>query len=70
MRRPQELRAGGRVGRPAAHDDCGAPRLGTLDVLVQCNAYGRQLGSFRTEGKVAGIGLVPMAFIHEAFLAL
>ena len=46
------------------------PRLSTLDVLVQRNAYGHQLGSFRTEGKVAGIGLVPMAFIHEAFLAL
>ncbi|WP_418835740.1 hypothetical protein [Paratractidigestivibacter faecalis] len=28
------------------------------------------MGSFRTEGKVADIGPVPMAFIHEAFLAL
>lgn len=53
-----------------AHDDRGAPRLGTLDVLVQRNAYGRQLGSFRTEGKIADIGPVPMAFIHEAFLAI
>ena len=69
-RGPQALRARGRVGLPAAHDDRGTLRLGTLDVLVQRNAYGRQLGSFRTEGKVAGIGLVPMTLIHEAFLAL
>lgn len=51
-----------------AHDDRGTPRLGTLDVLVQRNAYGRQLGSFRTEGKVAGIGLVPMTFIRAPYV--
>ena len=51
-----------------AHDDKGTPRLSTLDVLVQRNAYGRQLGSFRTEGKVAGIGLVPMTFIRAPYV--
>ena len=34
----------------AAHDDKGTPRLATMDVLVERNAYGRQLGSFRTKG--------------------
>ena len=37
----------------AAHDDKGTPRLATMDVLVERNAYGRQLGSFRTKGQVA-----------------
>ena len=35
----------------AAHDDKGTPRLATMDVLVERNAYGRQLGSFRTKGQ-------------------
>ena len=39
----------------AAHDDKGTPRLETMDVLVERNAYGRQLGSFRTKGQIAGI---------------
>ncbi len=43
----------------AAHDDKGTPRLATMD------AYGRQLGSFRTKGQVAGIdGEVPLTFIR------
>ena len=56
------------AARLDAHDDRGTPRLGTLDVLVQRNAYGRQLGSFRTKGKVAGIGLVPMTFIRAPYV--
>lgn len=51
-----------------AHDDRGTPRLGTLDVLVQRNAYGRQLGSFRTTGEVAGVGGVPMTFIRAPYV--
>ncbi len=51
-----------------AHDDRGTPRLGTLDVLVQRNAYGRQLGSFRTEGELAGVGRVPMTFIRAPYV--
>ena len=43
----------------------GTPRLATMDVLVERNAYGRQLGSFRTQGSVAGIdGEVPLTFIR------
>lgn len=49
----------------AAHDDKGTPRLATMDVLVERNAYGRQLGSFRTKGQVDGIdGEVPLTFIR------
>ena len=49
----------------AAHDDKGTPRLATMDVLVERNAYGRQLGSFRTKGQVAGIeGEAPLTFIR------
>ena len=36
----------------------------TLDVTVRRNAYGRQLGSFHTEGGFAGVGRVPMSFIR------
>ena len=39
--------------------------FGTLPVTVKRNAYGRQLGSFRTKGQVAGIdGEVPLTFIR------
>lgn len=51
--------------RLAAHDDKGTPRLSTMDVTVERNAYGRQLGSFRTATRVAGVGQdVPMTFIR------
>lgn len=52
-----------------AHDDKGTPRLATLDVTVMRNAYGRQLGSFRTIGVVAGVGEdVPMTFIRAPYV--
>lgn len=38
--------------------------FGTLPVTVRRNAYGRQLGSFYTEGEVSGVGKIPMAFIR------
>lgn len=50
--------------RLAVHDDKGTPRLQTLDVEVERNAYGRQLGSFHAEADVDGIGTVPMTFIR------
>ena len=56
------------AARLDAHDDRGTPRLGTLDVLVQRNAYGRQLGSFRTQGELAGVGQVPMTFIRAPYV--
>ena len=40
--------------------------LGTMDIDVQRNAYGRQLGSFHTQAPVKGIGEdIPMTFIPE-----
>ena len=43
--------------------------LGTMDIDVQRNAYGRQLGSFHTEAKVKGIGEdIPMTFIRAPYI--
>ena len=43
--------------------------LGTMDMLARRNAYGRQLGSFRTLGTVAGVGDdVPMTFIRAPYI--
>ena len=38
--------------------------LGTLDISVRRNAYGRQLSSFHTKGTFAGIKDIPMSFIR------
>lgn len=35
-----------------------------MDITVERNAYGRQLGSFHTTAPFAGIGAVPMTFIR------
>lgn len=56
------------ASRLDAHDDKGTPRLGTMDVLVRRNAYGRQLGSFHTELELAGAGTVPATFIRAPFV--
>jgi len=43
--------------------------LGTMDIQVKRNAYGRQLGSFESVGKVDGIGDdVPMTFIRAPYI--
>ena len=43
--------------------------LGTMDIDVCRNAYGRQLGSFHATGKVEGIGDdVPMTFIRAPYI--
>lgn len=42
--------------------------LGTMDITVMRNAYGRQLGSFHTLGQFAGIGEVPMTFIRAPYI--
>ena len=43
--------------------------LGTMDIRVRRNAYGRQLGSFHTTGTVQGIGTdVPMTFIRAPYI--
>jgi 5'-phosphate synthase pdxT subunit len=44
-------------------------RLGTMDIEVRRNAYGRQLGSFHTVDAVKGIGAdVPMTFIRAPYI--
>ncbi|MCR5271131.1 MAG: pyridoxal 5'-phosphate synthase glutaminase subunit PdxT [Prevotella sp.] len=43
--------------------------LGTMGISVQRNAYGRQLGSFRTTAPVTGIGEdIPMTFIRAPYI--
>lgn len=44
-------------------------RISTMDIDVRRNAYGRQLGSFYTEGHVDEIGeKVPMTFIRAPYI--
>lgn len=42
--------------------------LQTLPVTVKRNAYGRQLGSFRTKSQFADKGIVPMTFIRAPYV--
>lgn len=42
--------------------------LGTMDITVKRNAYGRQLGSFYTRNQFKGIGEVPMTFIRAPYI--
>ncbi len=42
--------------------------FGTLPVTVRRNAYGRQLGSFRTLGRFAELPDVPMTFIRAPYI--
>ena len=42
--------------------------FGTLPVTVKRNAYGRQLGSFKTSGMVEGIGELEMVFIRAPYV--
>ena len=54
-----------------AKQEDGHPRegLGTMDIDVCRNAYGRQLGSFHAVAPVAGIGKeVPMTFIRAPYI--
>lgn len=50
--------------RLAAHDDKGTPRLATMDIEIERNAYGRQFGSFHAVAEVEGLGQTPMTFIR------
>ena len=46
--------------------DGNAPHLATMPIAVKRNAYGRQLGSFRTIGTYAGRDM-PMTFIRAPY---
>jgi len=40
----------------------------SIDILAKRNAYGRQLGSFKTNAPFKGIGIIPMTFIRAPFI--
>lgn len=43
--------------------------FGTMKMTVRRNAYGRQLGSFRTASEIKGIGNIPMTFIRAPYIS-
>ena len=43
--------------------------LVTMDIVVERNAYGRQLGSFYTEAECKGVGQIPMTFIRGPIIS-
>lgn len=43
--------------------------LATMDMVVERNAYGRQLGSFYTEAECKGVGKIPMTFIRGPIIS-
>lgn len=43
--------------------------FGTMKMTVKRNAYGRQLGSFRTTSKMKGVGDIPMTFIRAPYIS-
>lgn len=49
--------------------DGGTPCFATMDISVKRNAYGRQLGSFRTTHTFGKLGTLPMTFIRAPYIA-
>lgn len=45
-----------------------ANHLGTMNIVVKRNAYGRQLGSFVAQADMKGIGAVDMVFIRAPYI--
>lgn len=43
-------------------------QIGTMDMTVKRNAYGRQLGSFSVTAEMKGIGEIPMVFIRAPYI--
>lgn len=43
--------------------------LATMDIVVERNAYGRQLGSFYIEADCKGVGKIPMTFIRGPIIS-
>lgn len=42
--------------------------IGTMGITAKRNAYGRQLGSFRTNAVFKGVGEIPMTFIRAPYI--
>ncbi len=51
-----------------ALDQGQGPHFATLPMTVRRNAYGRQLGSFRTTAPYKGLGELPMTFIRAPYV--
>lgn len=51
----------GQSGATARHD---WPKIGSLDIVIHRNAYGRQVDSFEGEIDVAGVGTIQAVFIR------
>ncbi|MDD2978375.1 MAG: pyridoxal 5'-phosphate synthase glutaminase subunit PdxT [Hespellia sp.] len=47
----------------------GTPCFATMNLCARRNAYGRQLGSFHTDGVFAGDEKVPMTFIRAPYIS-
>ncbi|MFI3272418.1 MAG: pyridoxal 5'-phosphate synthase glutaminase subunit PdxT [Pseudomonadota bacterium] len=45
------------------------PHLGTMDICVKRNAYGRQLGSFNTKAAFGNVGQIEMIFIRAPYIS-
>lgn len=43
--------------------------LATMDIVVERNTYGRQLGSFYTEADCKGVGKIPTTFIRGPIIS-
>jgi len=43
--------------------------FGTMKMTVRRNAYGRQLGSFRTQSEMKGVENIPMTFIRAPYIS-
>ena len=50
----------------SSQEEC---HLGTMDMVAERNAYGRQLGSFYTEAECKGVGQIPMTFIRGPIIS-
>lgn len=50
-------------------DNDPAVYFGSVPMTVRRNAYGRQLGSFKTRSHLAGLGEIPMTFIRAPYIA-
>ena len=46
----------------------GVPCFATMSITAKRNAYGRQLGSFFTESRFKGLGVIPMTFIRAPYI--
>ena len=50
-------------------DNDNKTHLATMDITAMRNAYGRQLGSFYTNGSFDDKGEIPMTFIREPYIS-